>query len=148
MAYLHIQNLYKDQTILLFKECYALEKVHGTSAHVQWTEGQVRLSSGGEKASRFEKLFDLADLKARFEALGHPTVTVYGEAYGGSQQGQSWRYGKELKFVAFDVLIGDYWLDVPNAVDVATKLGLRFVAWNKIGTDLASIDFERDRVSM
>ena len=32
MGYLHIENLYRPaaQTILLFRECYALEKVHGT----------------------------------------------------------------------------------------------------------------------
>ena len=29
MGYIHIGNLYKDQEILLFKECYALEKIHG-----------------------------------------------------------------------------------------------------------------------
>lgn len=29
MGYLHISNLYKDIDILLFKECYALEKIHG-----------------------------------------------------------------------------------------------------------------------
>lgn len=29
MGYLKINNLYKEQTILLFKECYALEKIHG-----------------------------------------------------------------------------------------------------------------------
>lgn len=27
MGYLHIDNLYKNQTIRLFRECYALEKV-------------------------------------------------------------------------------------------------------------------------
>ena len=30
MGYMHIDNLYKDQRILQFKECYALEKIHGT----------------------------------------------------------------------------------------------------------------------
>jgi intein/homing endonuclease len=30
MAYLHhLDNLYKNQDILMFKECYALEKIHG-----------------------------------------------------------------------------------------------------------------------
>lgn len=33
MGYLHIDNLYKNRDILLFRECWALEKVHGTSAH-------------------------------------------------------------------------------------------------------------------
>lgn len=29
MGYMHINNLYKNQEILMFKECFALEKVHG-----------------------------------------------------------------------------------------------------------------------
>jgi hypothetical protein len=29
MSYQHIQNLYREQTILLFKECFAMEKIHG-----------------------------------------------------------------------------------------------------------------------
>jgi hypothetical protein len=29
MAYMHIPNLYKQQTIMLFKEAYAMEKIHG-----------------------------------------------------------------------------------------------------------------------
>lgn len=29
MGYIHIENLYKNRAILLFKECYALEKIHG-----------------------------------------------------------------------------------------------------------------------
>lgn len=37
MGYLHINNLYKDQTVLMFQELYALEKIHGTSAHIAWT---------------------------------------------------------------------------------------------------------------
>lgn len=28
MGYLHIDNLYKAQEILLFRTCYALEKIH------------------------------------------------------------------------------------------------------------------------
>ena len=35
MAYMHIDNLYKNQEVLLFKECYAMEKIHGTSAHIR-----------------------------------------------------------------------------------------------------------------
>lgn len=83
MGYRHIDNLYKDQRILLFRECFALEKIHGTSAHVSWTEAEgVRFSSGGEKHERFVKLFDEAALRTAFMGLGHPTVIVYGEAYG------------------------------------------------------------------
>lgn len=147
MGYLHINNLYRDQRILLFRECYALEKVHGTSAHVRWADDRMTLSSGGESADRFASLFDIEEGSRRFRELGHPTVVVYGEAYGGSQQKQAWRYGKNLRFVAFDVMIGGTWLTVPSAADVCEKLGVRFVAYEKVSTDLAALDAERDRPS-
>ena len=45
MAYHHIDNLYRNQDVLLFKEVYALEKIHGTSAHVSFKlVGTVPLS--------------------------------------------------------------------------------------------------------
>lgn len=148
MSYHHINNLYKDQRILLFRECFALEKIHGTSAHVSWTKAEgMRFFSGGEKHERFVKLFDGDALRAAFESLGHPTITVYGEAYGGSQQGQKWRYGEALRFVAFEVAIGDAWLAVPNAHAVTTKLGLDFVHYVQVPTDIASLDGERDAPS-
>jgi hypothetical protein len=147
MGYLHIDNLYKDQRILMFRECFALEKIHGTSAHVAWRDSNVVLFSGGEKHERFAALFDVETLKAKFEALEHPTVTVYGEAYGGKQQGQSWRYGGDLKFIAFEVQIGDLWLAVPHADDVTSHLGLSFVHYRQVATDLAALDGERDAPS-
>lgn len=148
MAYLHIPNLYKDQTILQFRECYALEKIHGTSAHISYKEGQLHLSSGGEKQARFEALFDLPGLTQKFVDLGHPEVVVFGEAYGGSQQKQSWRYGNELRFVVFDVKIGDLWLAVPQAEEVTKLLGLEFVHYVKTPTDLAALDAQRDAPSV
>lgn len=147
MSYQHIENLYRDQRILLFRECYALEKIHGTSARVSWREGRVQLSSGGAKAVTFAAIFDLVSLATLFEALGHPAISVFGEAYGGSQQGQKWRYGDKLRFVAFEVQIGDLWLAVPQAEDVAKKLGLEFVHYVKVSTDLAALDAERDAPS-
>lgn len=158
MGYLHIDNLYKAeaQTILLFRECYALEKVHGTSAHVRWDGARVHLFPGGEKIDTFSAIFgsdlpcspSLELLAARFlEKFGDQVVTVFGEAYGGKCQGMRATYGDRLRFVAFDVRVGDAWLNVAVAVDVVTVLGLEFVAYRKIGTDLTSIDIERDRPS-
>lgn len=146
MGYAHISNLYKEQTILLFKECWALEKIHGTSAHVSWKDGRLTFSSGGEKHERFVGLFD-ATLFDKFAALGHDHVTVYGEAYGGSQQKQAWRYGPQLKFVAFDVNVGSVWLNIPDAADVVAKLGLEFVHYERCSTDLAALDAQRDAPS-
>lgn len=147
MGYMHINNLYKDQTILAFRECYAMEKIHGTPAHVAWDGRDTRFFAGGEKHERFKSLFDVDDLGDAFCALGHEKVTVFGEAYGGRQQGQSHRYGPDLRFVAFDVKVGDVWLDVPDAHDVVSKLGLEFVHYVRVPTDLAALNAERDAPS-
>lgn len=148
MGFLHINNLYKDQRILLFKECYALEKIHGTSAHVAWKDGALRFFSGGEKHDNFVKLFDHDALVEKFASLGHESVIVYGEAYGGKQQKQSWRYGSTLRFVAFDVKIDDAWLDVSKAEIVANQLGIEFVSYRRVSTDLAALDAARDMPSV
>ena len=148
MGYLHIANLYKHTEILLFRECYALEKIHGTSAHVAWKDGKVHFFAGGSKHGTFLTLFDAAELEARFTALGHDSVFVYGEAYGGSIQRMSGAYGLDQRFVAFDVKIGTSWLAVPNAEDVATKLGLEFVHYEKVSTDLEAINAQRNADSV
>ncbi len=148
MGYAHIANLYKDQTILLFRRCYALEKIHGTSANVMWRDGQLHFHAGGETHKNFVALFDAEVLKAGFEAMGHPEVVIHGEAYGGKQQQQSHRYGKQLRFIAFDVRVGDHWLDVPNAKQVVERLGLEFVHYEEVDTDIESLNVQRDAPSV
>jgi hypothetical protein len=148
MGYLHINNLYKDMTILLFKECFALEKIHGTSAHISFkSDGSIRYFAGGESHPKFVALFDETKLLEAYKAAGYPVdkdVTLFGEAYGGKQQGMSATYGPELKFAVFDVKIGDSWLDVPKAEAVAKSFGLEFVFYQRIPTDIASLDAARD----
>jgi hypothetical protein len=150
IGYLHIDNLYKNIEILNFKEVYALEKVHGTSAHISWKPEQdkVIFFSGGAEHSNFIKLFDEEALKEKFKKLFNVDTTVFGEAYGGKCQGMSHTYGKELDFIVFDVKVGDTWLNVLNAEDVANKLNLMFVPYERITTDLEAIDRERDRDSL
>lgn len=148
MGYLHIDNLYKTQDILLFKECYALEKIHGTSTHVAWKDGkELTFFAGGNKHDAFVAIFDQQKLKEGFEALGHPDVTVYGEGYGGKCQGMSKRYGSTGKFIAFDVMIDKYWLSVPDAEEVVKKLGLEFVYYTKVPTNIEVLNAERDAPS-
>lgn len=147
MGYLSINNLYKDQTVLSEPECYALEKVHGTSAHVSWNKNVLTFFSGGEKHERFVSIFDLHDLVQRFEAFGSDSVTVYGEAYGGKQQAMSHTYGPDLKFIAFDVKLDGEWLDVPKMAEAASCTGFEVVPWERTTTDLATLDAIRDRSS-
>lgn len=149
MGYMHINNLYACQDILLFKECYALEKIHGTSANILFKNKQVQLHPGGESMAKFEALFDKDHLMRKFNEnfIELDKVRLFGEAYGGSQQKMRLTYGDKLKFIVFEVKIGDCWLAVPQAEKVAKYFGLEFVDYVKISTNLESIDAERDKDS-
>lgn len=156
MGYRKINNLYQSKDILMFKQCYALEKIHGTSAHVSYNseKDSLHFSSGGAKHERFLKIFDHDKLleSFRLNAAEHPAsikVGVYGEAYGGKLQGMSDTYGKELKFIAFEVRISDdSWLGVKYAETIANKLGFDFVDYELISTTEEDINREMMRDSV
>jgi hypothetical protein len=145
MSYLSIDNLYKNRDIFLFKECYAMEKIHGTSAHISWkTDGSLSFFAGGANHAQFKLLFNEDFLKEKFLFnFIKNEIVVFGEAYGGKCQGMSKTYGPNLKFVAFEVRIDEIWLNVPNAESVALTLGLEFVHYRKITTDIQDLDKER-----
>jgi hypothetical protein len=150
MGYLHILNLYKSQDILLFKECYAMEKIHGTSAHIKWKFETKRINYfSGENHQLFLSLFDEDFLIKKFEEIfPDQDVTIFGEHYGGKCQGMSGRYGKESKFIGFDVKVGYVWLNVPNAEDVCNNFNIEFVSYNKIDVTLPKLIEERDKPSV
>lgn len=147
MGYAHIENLYRPeaQIILAFRECYALEKIHGTSSHVSCKDGKLHLFAGGESHERFVALFrqDALLVASAAVAEGKDWI-VFGEAYGGKQQDMSATYGKELRFVAFDVKIGECWLDVPSAAKFAEALELEFVPYNRGPCTLEWLNEQRD----
>ena len=152
MGYRHINNLYKDQTVLMFKRLYAMEKIHGTSAHLKFEcicdlnkeqpySYELTYFSGGEKHENFVKLFNQEELLEKANSLQfNHNFTIYGEAYGGKQQGMSETYGKELKFVAFEVQIGDRFMKVPYSKEICDKLGIEFVHYEEIDADPELID--------
>lgn len=149
MGYLKIFNLYKDQNILMFKQVYAMEKIHGTSANIHWDSNNSNNSlyffSGGAKHEEFKNLFKEIEMREEFEQnfIGKK-VFIYGEAYGGKMQNMKHIYGPSLKFVVFDVRIDDKWLCVPEAENIAKQFNLEFVYYNKINTEMELIDKERD----
>lgn len=154
MGYMHINNLYKDDRIFQFSECYALEKIHGTSAHIKYVHqsGRVEISffSGGENYQNFIKLFDESVLLEKLAFLNQYETCeciIYGEAYGGKQQGMRETYGNELKFIAFDVKFQGNWLEVPAAENFVKHLGIEFVDYTRIPTQLSRIDEERNKFS-
>jgi len=95
----------------------------------------------------FNSLFDTEELKNKFIETGLDEVVIYGEGYGGKMQGMSATYGKELKFVAFEVKICGCWLNVPKAYEFCKSMGIEFVAYERVSTDIEKLNAERDRPS-
>ena len=163
MGYRHIDNLYKNQMIMLFKECYACEKVHGTSAHISFKristvapEGidgiepdkiDIKFFSGGASHEQFVSLFDKQVLEDKFRDLGFNELTIYGEAYGGKMQGMSKTYGPTLQFIAFEIETATSWFDMPRVEHFANLLGIECVPYVKIPCTLEALDAEKNRDS-
>lgn len=147
MGYLHIENLKSDHPILLMRSCYAMEKIHGTSAHVGWNGQSVEFFAGGCKHETFVKIFNEQELSAKFSEKGI-NFTLYGEAYGGNMQGMKSTYGPDLRFVVFDVNIGGHWLDVERAEKFVESLGFEFVSYRVIPNDIEHLNQERDADSV
>lgn len=128
-------------------------KLDGTSAHVSYNNGNLHFFGGCVKQNTFESLFNKEELLEKLQELGYyknpnmdssTKVTVFGENVGGSVQGLSKRYGPSVQFVAFEVKIGDTWLNVLDAKDVCDKLGIEFVDFWEVDTDLKTLDSLRD----
>jgi hypothetical protein len=119
----------------------------GAAASNALLRGNVYYFSGGESPEQFALAVERWRLFRGFETLGHDSVTVYGEFYGGRCMGMKDTYGSTLKFVAFEVTVGDRWLSVPQAADVASKLGLEFVHFEKVPATIEALDAARARPS-
>ena len=124
-----------------------MEKVDGSSSHIKWKDGQLHFFSGGASNLMFVQLFDQEKLKAKFIELNTQDCTLYGEAYGGKVQKRSYMYGPDLHFVGFECQFGDIWLNVPAAEQMFKDFGLPFVPYEKVSTDLASLDAVRAKPS-
>ncbi len=121
--------------------------VHNTSTHISWNHNNqtVKFFSGGASHEAFKSLFDEESLKAKFqEQFPDKSVIVYGEGYGGKEQGMSKTYGPNLCFTAFDIQVDDWWLETTNAHQVATSLGLEFVPYRVIPATVEALNAERD----
>ncbi len=145
----HIDNLYKNQDIMLFRRCYALEKVHGENAWIKLKRGSpMELYAGSASLVTFSALFDLPKLQAGLESLGCEEATIFGEVFGGAVQHMSKVYGLTMDFVGYDIQIDNLWLAVPQMDELLRQFGVPVIPYVEINTDMAEIDFWRDAPSV
>ena len=170
MGYAHIENLYKSMEILQTeKEIYTLEKVHGTSANIQFVQSVTSLKiihfHGGGNRDEFISSHDIETLENKYYRFFNGEVVsitgyniiFFGELYGGKIHRMKHTYGESQKFIVFDVFCGTakydgkdregYFLPVPQAEMVAREFGFDFVSYKKIECNLDLINAERDAPS-
>jgi RNA ligase len=174
MGYQKICNLYRFPDYLrIFKEVHVLEKIDGTSSHLEIhttpDDGcNISLFHGGGDKYTFRNLFDLDKIKdiylnSEIECDGGfkkrffgKHITLYGEFFGGKIQGLSKTYGTAGAFVVFDVklrnaLLGDVnsnnWMDVDAAERTAKAFGLDFVWHTVCENTIENLNKYRDQPS-
>lgn len=103
------------------------EKVDGTNIRLHWNGSEVTIGGRTDEAQVPAPL--VANLRPFLEPdtwtgvfPDAADVTLYGEGYGAKIQ-KGGQYRPDQAFVLFDVKIGPWWLQRPNAEDIAGKVG-------------------------
>lgn len=149
MGYMKIPNLYKDQTILQFKQVWVTEKIHGTSAWITFRDGKIQYHSGGAKHDIFVKLFDEEYLVNKLtEIFGEKTIKIHGEHYGGKIQGMKNTYGESNDFVVFDIKVEDVFLSFDKVQMLCADLRLDIVHGEIVDCNIEILNKHRDLPSV
>lgn len=113
------------------------EKVDGTNMRVIFEPAAERVVTIAGRSDRaqippdllryMEETFTEAKLFEAFaddEGIGPSRAVLFGEGFGPGIQKAGSSYGGSKRFILFDVLVGDWWLNWENVVDVARKLDI------------------------
>ena len=117
------------------------EKIDGTNIRVIWDCKTGALRFGGRTENAQMPTFLYSELQAMFPIekfqTSYPDVsmTIYGEGYGAKIQKGGGNYIPDgVSFIAFDVRIGDVWLERVNFEDIAGTLDVDTVPIVGLGT--------------
>lgn len=118
----------------LIKHWQVEEKIDGTNIRIVYdphAEQKITIL-GRQKDSKVPKLlyeflkyhFTIERLSSAFNA--DTTYTLYGEGYGNNIQSAGPKYSKNVRFMLFDVRLGDIWLSRQEVKEKADQLELPF----------------------
>jgi len=160
MGYRKITNFQIGHPLLLFKEVFSLEKIHGSSSHISLALNdkglwEAKVSAGGIKHNDFILMLNT---KYKFSTKVMDKITVitagkdiktiglYGEGYGGRCQNMADVYGP-LNFIIFEVVKDGRWCGVEEAAFFANQIGMPFVYFEKGPATLEWLDSQKNRPS-
>lgn len=138
--YTEIENLRNFPDVFApGEEVVVCEKIHGTNARIGWVEGKLLAGSHGLQRKRPEPEqvatstywfpSTLESVRSLLDELRqqHAVAIVYGEIYG--SRVQSLHYGRRdgLGFAAFDLLVGEHYLDFDDFAKLCERHGVATV---------------------
>lgn len=114
------------------------EKIDGTNIRVIWntpsevTPGSLEFRGKSDNAQippfLSEKLKEMFPEEKFYELYPDMPMCIYGEGYGAKIQKGGGNYIPDgVSFIAFDVCIGETWLERKNVADIADKLNIDIV---------------------
>ena len=131
-----IEGKFREPLVEYIKdlEWIGTEKVDGTNIRVHWNGKEVTFGGRTDNAQLPSNL--VTWLNNKFQTItarnifttkfGEKKVTLFGEGYGaGIQKGGG--YGTEQKFVLFDVVIDDIFLERGNVIGIAEMFDIEIV---------------------
>ena len=131
-----------------------VEKVDGTNIRVCWDGHNITFRGRTDKAiippdllNTLQDMFLTDEMEEMFEQIfGEKEVIIFGEGYGNKIQ----KVGKDYlpdstSFIAFDILIGGYYLSLDNMFDVCGALGINAIPVVGTGTLQEAIDFVKTK---
>jgi RNA ligase (TIGR02306 family) len=135
--YTEIENLRNFPDVFApGEEVLVTEKIHGTNARIGWVEGALLAGSHGLQRKRPEPEAmatntywfpaTLEPVRSLLDELRreHAVAILYGEIYG--SRVQNLHYGRRdgLGFAAFDVLVGEHYLDWDDFAALCARHGV------------------------
>ena len=128
------------------------EKVDGTNIRIHWDGVKREFGGRTDNAQiptflykKLEELFPIEMLSTALGSAEGSDYTLYGEGYGSRIQKGGGNYISDgVNFALFDVLVGGYWLNRPDVVDIALKLSCTFIPSVQRGTLHDAVEMARN----
>lgn len=128
------------------------EKCDGTNVRVFWDGHEITFGGRTDKAEipsflleYLESVFKTQEMEYVFEQIfGEKETFLFGEGYGPKIQKGGGDYSDTVKFILFDVMIGDAYLLRKDVDDIAQRLGLDSVPVVFEGTLDEAIEYVKE----
>ena len=125
---------------------HVTEKIDGMNVRVIWDGEKVEFRGRTDNAQMPTKLMlhlqQTFTVEKMHEKFTNPVI-LFGEGYGAGIQKGGGNYLPDQKFILFDVLIGDWWMEPSAVQDIATGLNVAWVPALGFWSTRDAIEFVR-----